>query len=661
MLASMRIPKPKLTCLLPRALTGALAFSLLVSSAHAQSDADFLAAKAAFDKGDRARMAALGPRLSGHVLAPYVEFWQLKLGLEDASPIAVRSYMDRYPNTPLADRIRADWLKTLARKGLWERFALDYAATPIEDVDLACATILFRWQRDGDGALAAATPLWLTGQATPDICDPAFTALIKRGDITSVDRKARFRLATEAGNLRLAQVLGNELPGGDRVAEREFSAIQKDPLAALNRGGFAFGTGGGSELALFALERSARSDADAARSGWVKWRDRLPAADRLYGNARLAFHAARQLNPSANAWFRESAGAPMSAEVNAWRVRAALRAQSWEDVLQAIDAMPNAQRQEASWRYWRARALAAKGRTDDAAVLLAALAPEVNFYGLLATETLGRKFVVPTSAPIDPSTAALTTFGARPEVRRVSKLAELDMRADSLREWQYIVRGLDDDALLLAAEHARRVGLYDRAINTAERTASRHDYGLRYLAPYRADFDAAAKTNDVDVALLYGIARQESRFIPEIVSSAGAIGLMQLMPGTAKWVAKQTGRNDFRGTQTMQTELNTQFGAYYFKYWLERLDRMPALAAAAYNAGPGRAQAWRPNVPLEGAIWVETIPFNETRDYVKKVLANAMVYGQSFRTSNESLTARLGVVVPRGVAASGPTAAVAAP
>ncbi len=646
--------------LLPR--VSAVVALVFAVSAHAQTDADLLAAKAAFEKADRARLAAVAPRLGGHALAPYAEYWQLKLALGDSSPAAIRSFIDRYPNSPLADRLRADWLKALARKGLWDRFALDYAVIPGDDPELECASMLFRWHRDGEDAIAAAKPLWFSDKATSDLCEPLFAALIKRGDISAADRKVRFRMAVEAGNLRLAQSIGNELPGADRIADREFSVVQNNPLAALGNGEFAWNTGGGRELALLAVERSARADPEAARVAWVKVRDRLPVAERLYGNARIGFYAARQLNPSANAWFREAAGATQSAEANAWRVRAALRAQVWDDVLLAIDAMPDAQRQETTWRYWRARALAAKGRTEEANGLLVALAPEVNFYGQLAAEALGRRFVVPTSAPIVPSAAALAVFAARPEVRRVSKLAELDMRADSLREWQYIVRGQDDDALLLAAEHARRVGLYDRAINTAERTSLRHDYSLRYLAPFRADFDAAAKAHDIDVALLYGIARQESRFIAEIVSSAGAIGLMQLMPGTAKWVAKQTGRADFRGgAQVAQTELNTHFGAYYFKYWLDRLDRMPALAAAAYNAGPGRAQAWRPVAPLEGAIWVETIPFNETRDYVKKVLANAMVYGQSFQTSQEPLTPRLGVVTPRGTGAPGPTAAVTAP
>jgi len=299
-----------------------------------------------------------------------------------------------------------------------------------------------------------------------------------------------------------------------------------------------------------------------------------------------------------------------------------------------------------------------KGRQDDANALFAALAPETNFYGMLATETLGKSFAVPDSRPLAPPAAVLSAFAERADVRRWLKLAELDMRSESLREWYYIVRDQPDDVLLLAAEQARQAGHYDRAINAADRTQARHDYSLRYLAPFRADFEGAAKVHDVDIAMLYAIARQESRFTADIVSSAGAVGLMQLMPGTARWVAKQLSRADYRPSVIADTEINTLFGAYYFKYWLERLDGMPALAAAAYNAGPGRAKAWRPPAPLEGAIWVETIPFNETRDYVKKVLANAMVYAQALNTDQKALTSRLGVVAARdGVVVS--TASVA--
>jgi len=636
----------------------AAAFAIAsAGAAMAQSDADFLAARAAYDRGDRAKLAAVAPRLSGHVLAPYVAYWQLKLGMEDASPEAIAAYLEKYPNSPMADRLRSDWLKFLGRRALWARFGADYAAPPSDDVELACYNVLFKWQRDGEAAVADALPLWFTGSSTPDACEPAFAALIAKGAISTADRRARFRLAVEAGNVKLAQVLGNDLPGKDRIPEAEFSAVNRDPQGALVKGQFAWSTAGGRDLALFALERAARSDAGAARGAWVKVRDRLPEGDRRYGNGRLAYYAARQLHPSANDWYREAGDAIASSEAQAWRVRAALRALAWDDVVTAVDAMSEPQRSESAWRYWRARALVAKGRQEEGRAILAGLASETSFYGMLAFESQGQRYLVPISNPVDPPPGALAAFAARADVKRVVKLVELDMRSESVREWAYIVRGLSDESLLIAADYARRAGLYDRAINAADRTQARHDYSLRYLAPYRNDFDAAAKANDIDVAMLYGIARQESRFIAGIVSSAGAVGLMQLMPGTARWVAKQLARSDYQPGRIGNTDLNTQFGAYYFKYWLERLDRMPALAAAAYNAGPGRAQAWRPAAPLEGAIWVETIPFNETRDYVKKVLANSMVYGQSLGGQATSLTTLLGVVAPRnGTMASSGTA-----
>ena len=275
---------------------------------------------------------------------------------------------------------------------------------------------------------------------------------------------------------------------------------------------------------------------------------------------------------------------------------------------------------------------------------------------MLSAEAIGQRQETP-SAPIEADAATLTTFGAGAAVRRAVKLAQLDMRPESQREWLYIVRGLPDEALLVAAEYARREGLYDRAINTAERTSTRHDFGLRYLMPFRPQFTTAAQEHAVDAALLFGIARQESRFVADIVSSAGAVGLMQLMPPTAQWVAKQLKLADFRPSQISDVAINTQFGAYYFKYWFDRLERLPALAAAAYNAGPGRAQAWRAGAPLEGAVWVETIPFNETRDYVKKVLANAMIYARALDQTFVPLSTRLGTVPPRG---SGTGMAVAA-
>lgn len=639
---------PVLRCILSRLIALAAAAAAAVALAAPEpSDADFLAAKAAFDRGDRARLDVLAPKLAGHVLESYVEYWQLRLALDSAAADDVRAFFGRWPGSPLVDRLRIDWLKALGKRGAWTTFGAEYAASDGDDAELACYAIQYRRQRDGNEAIAAAKPLWFTGQSTPDACEPLFAALIASGELSPADRRARFRLATEAGNVRLAQAIAADLPPGSRIAAREFLAVERDPARALAKGAFPWKREAGRELALYALERAARTNAAAVRAAWEKQRARLPDADRLYGNARLAYHAARQLDPQANDWYREAVGAPFTDAQHAWRVRAALRAGAWADALAAIAAMPAPLAAEPAWRYWRARALAASGGAEDAKPVYAALARDSDFYGILAAEALGLPPPERSQRSPEPDASALAAFATLPGVRRAVKLAELDLRPESRREWLYVVRGRDDDGLLLAAEYAGRVGLYDRAINTAERTTARHDFALRYMTPFREQFAQAAREQDVDLALLFGLARQESRFAPDIVSAAGAIGLMQLMPSTARWVAKQLGRSDYTTAAVTDVGINTQFGAFYFKYWQDRLDGMAALAAAAYNAGPNRAQAWRSGAPLEGAIWVESIPFNETRDYVKRVLANTMHYARELGQPYVPLTVRLGTVTAR--------------
>jgi soluble lytic murein transglycosylase len=639
----------------PAACACALMLAFAATPASAQGDTDFLAARTAFDRGDRVPLEALAPKLSGHVLLPYVAYWQLKLRLDTAADDEVRAYLARWPQSPLADRLRVEWLKALAKRGKWTTFAAEYPPPAGEDLELTCYGIQYRRQSAGDDALPAAKTLWLTDKAAPDACEPLFAALIAKGEITVEDRRARYRMATEAGNVRLAQAIAIDLPPADRITAGEFARVEANPAQSLAAGDFRWRQQGGRDLALYALERAARNDAAGVRAAWVKQRVRLPNADRLYGNARIAYHAARQLNPQALEWYREADGAVLSDAQRAWRVRAALRAGAWPDVLATIETMPPGEAQDSAWRYWKARALVAAGRVPDATAIYTAAAGEFGFYGLLSAEALGKR-PEPTSTPLPPDLEALAAFAARPGVQRAVKLARLDMRAESQREWLYSVRGLPDEALLLAAEHARREGLYDRAINTADRTSSRHDFGLRYMTPFREQFAAAARDHGVDAALLFGIARQESRFAPDIVSSAGAVGLMQLMPPTARWVAKQLNRADYRPSQISDVGINTQFGAFYFRYWFDRLDRVPALAAAAYNAGPGRAQAWRGGTALEGAVWVENIPFNETREYVKKVLANTMLYAHLLNQAYVPLTLRLGTVSPRGSGTDAPIA-----
>ena len=612
-------------------------------------DADFIAARDAYRAGDAPRLDRLAPRLKDHLLEPYVTYWRLKLRLDEADPRAVRAFLERYADMPLAEQLRTEWLKSLAKRGEWSQFGAEYAKRPGEDTELACYATQWRRQRDGDVALDDARGFWFSGRDQPESCQPVFAALLATDRLIARDVWTRFRLAHEAGNYRLAAKIAAELPSDERPPPRELERIDRGPRAAAAKGDFRFSETFGRELALYALDRVAATDAAAAYDAWATWRARMPEVDRSYGDVLVAYNAARQLLPTANQWYRDVDPALLNESQRAWRVRAALRAGAWNDVARAIDAMPESESQEAAWRYWKARALAATEHDEDATRLYGGLATEHHFYGLLAAEALGAT-VKPVSDPLSPKPEMLAVFGARPAVQRVVKLSALDLRPEAQREWISVVRGLDDDGLLLAAAFAARNRLYDRSINTADRTKIRHDFNLRYPTPYQAEIEDATRKYDLDPAFVYGLVRQESRFVSDIVSAAGAVGLMQLMPPTARWVARKTGRTSRGGVNLEDPALNAQLGAYYLRYVMDRLGRLPVLAAAAYNAGPNRAQAWRGAVPIEGAIYAETIPFNETRDYAKKVLTNAMFYQAQLGLPYVALKARLGVIPPRGAA-----------
>ena len=213
--------------------------------------------------------------------------------------------------------------------------------------------------------------------------------------------------------------------------------------------------------------------------------------------------------------------------------------------------------------------------------------------------------------------------------------------------WLFTIRTLDDRQLLTAAVIARRNEIYDRAINTADRTIEQHDFHLRYLAPYRDAVKQNAAQLNLDEAWVFGLIRQESRFIADAKSRVGASGLMQLMPATAQWVAKKLGLKDWRWSQVTEVDTNVSLGTWYLRHVLDTLDGQPVLASAAYNAGPGRARAWRSGTAIEGAIYAETIPFNETRDYVKKVMANATYYAHTLGHHAQTLKQRLNTIGPR--------------
>ena len=622
---------------------------LLSACAHAATqDDDFLAAREAFRVGDAVKFERAAKSLGGYALEPYVDYWRLKLRLEKAGADEVQALLARLRDGPLADRLLADWLKVLGMKQQWELFDAEYPQLVNDDTELGCFALQSRLRTDADAALRAARSLWFSGREQPESCNALFETLAEREQLTVDDVWARIRLALEAGNTGVARRVAEYLPKGQHADTRPWAAIVVNAQRFLDQKAFNLKTRAARETVMFAVHRLARTAPPLAARQWTNLGARFSDAERGYVWGVIAFLGAQRHDPNALRWYAQAG--ELSDLQLAWQVRAALRAQSWPEVLAAIDRMSAKESREPAWRYWKARALQAQDRDPEAQALLTPLALEFNFYGQLAAEDLGGVSRLP-AVDYRPNRDEVQVVAKLPGFQRALAFYRINLRYEGNREWIWTIRGLDDKQLLAAAEFARANELYDRAINTAERTRELHDFSMRYLAPYRDMMKDYVRQQGLDEAWVYGLIRQESRFIANARSSAGATGLMQLMPATARWVAKKIGLRDYRWTGVSDVSTNINLGTWYLKHVLDTLDNHPVLASAAYNAGPGRARGWRAAAPMEAAVYAETIPFNETRDYVKKVMSNASYYSQQFGETLLSFKERVGVIVPRTRAA----------
>ena len=616
------------------------------SGALFTEDMDFLDAREAFRVGNAAQLDRIAARLKNSPLEPYLVYYQLRMRLETADVATIQAFLARTDETQVIDRLRAEWLKQLGKKQQWDAFAAEYPHLVEGDVELACYALQARRRLQEDEVLHEARNLWMSsGKELPDSCTPLFDAALAGGIISEADVWLRIRLALEAGSVSLASKLSAKLPARWAIPASALSQAAANPERYLSKAKLEKASEAQRMVALFALQRLAKQLPQLAYTQWKNKSAHFSADERHYFYARLGYEAARALDVRALEWFREAGDAPLTEQQLAWRTRAALRAQDWPEVLASVGRMAPQQQHEGAWRYWQARALKALGRNDEAGKLFSSLSGEYNFYGQLAAEELGASsvsYIMETG--YQPNQEELDSMLARPAIQRALALYRMDLRTDAAREWAWAVRNFDDRQLLIAAEIARRNEMYDRAISAADRTVQLHDFSLRYLAPYREALRGHIQEHGLEEAWVYGLMRQESRFVTQAKSDAGARGLMQIMPATARWVARKLGMKNYRHPLVRQMETNLALGTYYMKTVLGWFDNNPVLASTAYNAGPSRARQWCGDTPLEGAIYIETIPFDETRGYVKKVMSNTVYYAQLFGQPPRSLKQRLGII-----------------
>lgn len=608
---------------------------------------DYPTALDAARKGDLARYRALLARLDGYVLQGYVEYEYLKDRVDQTPARTIRAFLDKNGHTPLAAQLRQRWLRVLAGRGDWKTFNEEY--TEVDDPELLCLHLrrsVTAGKRDA-ATMARIGQLWLTGRRLPAACEPVFGAWRQAGHMTNEKLWDRIGLAMEARNLSLASDLAAHLPARERVWVTRWQAMHRDPVTQLARLSYPIDTPVARMIVKHGIVRLAFRDPEEAMRYWerLKQQHQFFGEDEDYVLRYIGILAAQHHLPSALKWLSEVSVRGDDLSLQLWRVQAALRAGEWETAQRFIAALPETERNTARWRYWSARVLELKGERAQARELYAPLARERDYYGFLAADRLGIDYAMQHVA-IEASPEEVEAMLARPSVRAAQELHALGQIVDARRQWSWVIRDLNNRELQVAAVLAREWGWYDRAIQTVALSDHSHDLELRFPVLYRDVIESNAQHYGLDPGWIYGVVRQESGFVVDARSPAGALGLMQLMPATGRETLRKLKLGARTAEALLSVEHNVRLGVTYLKGVLERYGGHQVLATASYNAGPNRVASWVPSTELDADVWVETIPYNETRGYVRNVLAFAAVYDYRLGLEPTRLSSRMPAVAP---------------
>ena len=640
----------------------------LPSPAQTSADQLILDMQQAARRGDKARLASLLPQVRGHVLEPWAAYWEARSRLEEFTSADMQAFSARYAGSYQEDRLRNDWLLLLGQRRDWTTFAAEHPQYRMgDDRQVRCYALLVDQLRSNQPASQVVADdvrrLWLAQRDADDGCTQAADRLYATRRLPAEDVWRKARLSAEANRGRATrdavQIVAPEML--DQVGQLldspvRYLAGRSVAASKLRR-----------ELITLALVKLAAADPEQAATALdSKWSVQLTAEERNWIWGAIGKQAAIRRLPATWEYFSKvQRDTDLHDEMLVWKARTALREGQWKALTTTIQAMGDDSRLDPTWIYWRARALQKIGSEADRAEALQlyeSIASVRGFYEQLALEELGRKIEVPPAPPpLTPDEKALTR--SNPSLQRALYAIGIGLRSEGVREWNYATNlhspgGMAERDLLAAADLACEREVWDRCINTSERTRQAIDFAQRYPMPLQDSVVPRSRAINLDPAFVYGLIRQESRFIMDARSHVGASGLMQVMPATARWTARKIGLTDFTPGQINDRETNIAIGTGYLKLVLDDFAGSMPLAAAAYNAGPGRPRVWRGQAgspTLEAAIWAENIPFNETRDYVKKVVSNATNYAAILSGQPQSLKARMGSVGPLAAGAPDPS------
>ncbi|MDH3451746.1 MAG: lytic transglycosylase domain-containing protein, partial [Gammaproteobacteria bacterium] len=587
----------------------------------------FKAALAAIDKRDALRVAGLTLALGDYPLIDYLHYRWLRERLRDGEQLdaQIRDYITYYPGS-YAERLRTTWALQLAEQERW-RTLLVVVRPETSDLQRCLAYQARFALGERPSWEAPLVELWSRVGGLPTACEKVMEALVASSPPATELVWKRVARAINKGRLTTAKLMAKHLDEADQRLLELWVLAARQPREALQQPLLDNDSQLTRRIFLRAVNRLAQDDAVLARNVWLARRDDYVFNEQqIAGTDRyVAVRGALQRLPQASAWLRSLSGSARNVQAHTWRARAHLYAGDWRGLRASVLAMPLELRTDDRWRYWLARADDELGNRSAALRAYSEFAKRTDYYGFLAADRINKTYRINDTRTVV-STETLHDLQSRDAAIRAREFLAVDLPVEARREWQTLLSGLDEQGKLGAALLADRWGWHDRSVYTIARTTQRGDYALRFPMPFDQHIDAAARVFALEPALIYGVLRRESAYREDARSRTGALGLMQLMPATAQRVAKKLGTRVSNG-DLLRADVNIHFGAKYFRDMLDRFSDHQVLAAAAYNAGPQRVKKWLPDSgSLPADVWVETLPFKETRGYVQAVLAYTAIF-----------------------------------
>lgn len=609
------------------------------------------AAQSAIKAGDIKRFHQLRGQLDHYVLRGYLDYEFLKDRIAETPKETLHAFINSNLESPVSDYLRQKWLQHLAQRQDWTTFLQEYRDVD-ESSELNCRRLnhLLRTSQEQFALLAEVEYLWLTGNRLPSACEPVFSQWRKAGRMTSQLVWGRIGLAMERRNISLAQDLKAYLDQGDRVWVDRWVAMHRNPANELRKMRYPVETPVARTVVRYGVVRLGFSDPAQAMKEWSRLKEKYEffGEDDNYVLRWVGILAAQQHLPGAVEWLSAVSASNNDKTLREWRVRAALRAGQWQTGLRFISALSDEEQQESEWMYWKARLLEKTGDKKAAWPIFSELATERSYYGFLAADLVGREYSMQ-HVSIDASPEEISAMLAQPGVQMAQELFIMGEIIAARRQWAWVTRSMRSRSLQVAAVLARHWGWYDRAIFTVAKSDHLDDLEVRFPILYRDMVEDSAQKSDIDPSWVYGVMRQESAFVTDARSGAGALGLMQLMPQTGRQTGRSLNLNINSNSAILKVENNLRLGAGYLKNVLDVNKGHQVLATASYNAGPHRVKGWLPEADnLEADAWVESIPFNETRNYVKNVLGYTMVYAYRLGNARLRLQDRMLPIRPYG-------------